>query len=62
MIPLPDLKTQSKLNTTNMCFSDDTIRSLQELGSVLMPIYKRLIDEGYVIKNGKIVERPTLKI
>ena len=39
-------------------FSDETMQGLRELGSVLEPIYRRLIAEGYVIKNGKILKVP----
>jgi hypothetical protein len=41
--------------------SDETIQALRELGAVLEPIYKRLIAEGYVIKNGKILKMPTIE-
>lgn len=34
-------------------FSDETIHSLGELGRVLGRIRKRLINEGYTIKDGK---------
>lgn len=34
-------------------FSDETIHSLGELGRVLGRIRKRLISEGYTIKDGK---------
>jgi hypothetical protein len=34
-------------------FSDETIHSLGELGRVLLRIRKRLISEGYTIKDGK---------
>lgn len=41
--------------------SDETIQALRELGAVLEPIYRRLIAEGYVIKNGKILKVPTIE-
>ena len=39
-------------------FSDETMQGLQDLGAVLEPIYRRLIAEGYVIKNGRILKTP----
>jgi hypothetical protein len=33
-------------------FSEETIRALAELGRVLEPIYKRMIAEGYAIRDG----------
>jgi hypothetical protein len=35
-------------------FSQETIKSLQELGEVYRQIHRRLISEGYIIQNGKI--------
>lgn len=35
-------------------FNDETIAALRELGAVLEPIYRRLRDKGYTIKDGKI--------
>ena len=34
--------------------SEETVRALQELGEVFRQIHRRLISEGYVIKDGKI--------
>jgi hypothetical protein len=34
--------------------SQETIKSLQELGEVYRQIHRRLISEGYIIQNGKI--------
>ncbi len=42
-------------------FSEETMESLRELGAVLEPIYRRLEEEGYVIKGGKIVKEPIIK-
>jgi hypothetical protein len=39
-------------------FSEETIRSLQELGEAIRQIHNRLVAEGYVIKNGLILKRP----
>lgn len=36
--------------------SPETIRSLQELGDVFRQIHRRLVSEGYVIRNGKVVK------
>jgi len=35
-------------------FSQETIDSLYELGNVYAKIRKRLLSEGYIIKDGKI--------
>ena len=40
-------------------FSDETIKSLTELGEVLRRIHNRLISEGYEIKNGHIIKKPS---
>ena len=42
-------------------FSDETIAALREFGDVLEPIYRRLIAEGYVIRDGRIVSEPTIE-
>lgn len=39
---------------TQQPLSQDTIRSLQELGEVYRQIHQRLVSEGYVIRDGKI--------
>ena len=41
-------------------FSEETISSLSELGSIFEKIHKRLIKEGYIIKNGKILKPNTV--
>jgi len=33
---------------------DLTIKSLEELGLILKPIYLRMMKEGWVLKNGKL--------
>lgn len=40
-------------------FSEETIASVSEYGSILGRIYKRLISEGYIIKDGKIFKPVT---
>jgi hypothetical protein len=40
-------------------FSDETLRSLQELGEIFRQIRTQLISEGYVIKDGQI-SKPVL--
>lgn len=37
-------------------FSEETMDSFNELGAVLRRIHKRLISEGYIIKDGKIIK------
>ncbi len=46
---------------TNYHFSQDTIESLRELGSVIIQIRKRLTTEGYTIADGKIVKLNSIK-
>lgn len=43
-------------------FSDETIKSLTELGNVIEPILRRLEAEGYVMIGGKIVKSPVIEI
>ena len=58
-----NLESKNPYTTSNYRFSQETIDSVQELGSVLERIHKRLTSEGYKIingkmtKNGKIIER-----
>ena len=40
----------------NNIFSDETIKSLGELGSVLRSIHERMINSGYIIKDGIIIK------
>jgi hypothetical protein len=42
------------LSRQETLFSDDTLQSLRELGTVLGKIRERLLGEGYVIKHGKL--------
>jgi hypothetical protein len=35
--------------------SEETVRSVQELGEVLRQIHLRLRSEGYIIRNGQIL-------
>jgi hypothetical protein len=42
------------LSPTEQLFSDETILALRELGAVLEPIYRRLRDKGYTVRDGKI--------
>jgi hypothetical protein len=39
-------------------FSEETFRSLQELGKVLRRIHNRLIREGWIIKDGVFTPPP----
>jgi len=42
-------------------FSDETLKSLNELGDVLRNIHNRLISEGYTISNGEIKKIDIIK-
>jgi len=37
-------------------FSPETIQALQELGNVFRQIHRRLVSEGYAIRDGEIIE------
>ena len=37
-------------------FSQETVQALQELGNVFRQIHRRLISEGYTIRDGEIIE------
>lgn len=51
----PDTVQQEPLcSEKKRIFSDQTLTSLKELGSILERIHKRLVSEGYTIKDGKI--------
>jgi hypothetical protein len=39
-------------------FSDETIRSLKELGEVFRGIHRRLVSEGWIIKGGVFTPPP----
>jgi len=38
-------------------FSEETIQALANLGNVLAGIHRRMIAEGYEIKDGKVVKK-----
>lgn len=42
-------------------FTDETMQSLVELGSILRSIHDRLVVEGYTIKNGKIYKENVIQ-
>ncbi len=52
--PIPDKGFASE--PTNLPLSQETVQSLQELGEVLRQIHNRLLSEGYIIKDGEILE------
>lgn len=37
--------------------SEVTVRAMEELGSVLKPIYLRMKKEGWVLKDGKMIKQ-----
>lgn len=51
---LPLTPQDAVLDAKGYIFSDETIDSLKELGTVLRGIHDRLISEGYLIQGGKI--------
>jgi hypothetical protein len=40
----------------NQPLSQETVQSLQELGEVFRRIHRRLISEGYIIRDGKLIK------
>ena len=52
------------LRETETLFSDETLASLRELGTVLEPICRRLIAEGKLTRteDGRIIEAPTIQV
>ena len=42
-------------------FTDETIQSLVELGTVLRAIHDRLLAEGYTIRSGKIFKEAIIQ-
>jgi len=51
--------TSSAKSQITPLFSKETIDSLRELGSVYARIRRRLLSEGYTIKDGKIIKPKT---
>jgi hypothetical protein len=47
-----DKEAASELNTQPL--SQETVQALRELGEIYRQILRRLVSEGYVIKDGKI--------
>ena len=56
---MPSFVYNSKMkrvkNNPTTIFTDEDIQSFVELGEVLRKIHNRLLSEGYVIKDGKII-------
>jgi hypothetical protein len=51
----------STVHPSQWVFSEETVTSLSEYGSILGRICKRLVAEGYIIKDGKIFKPDTDK-
>jgi hypothetical protein len=52
----PILKSEVASKFNNQPLSQETVQSLQELGDVFRQIHRRLVSEGYTIRNGKITK------
>jgi|GEM_PF-2824260 len=52
----PILKDEVASKSNNQPFSQETVQALQELGDVFRQIHRRLVSEGYTIRNGKITK------
>ena len=46
----------SASESTDQPLSQETVEALQELGSVFRQIHRRLISEGYIIQDGKLIK------
>jgi len=56
--PLPSSKDTircSSLVSEDYIFSEETMQGLRELGLVLQSIHNRLISEGYIYRNGVLI-------
>ena len=53
-VPIP--KKDPASNPRSQPFSTETVQALQELGNVFRQIHRRLVSEGYIIRNGKIIK------
>ena len=51
--PVPDKDFVPK--PINQPLSQETIKSLHELGAIFRRIHRRLISEGYIIRDGNII-------
>lgn len=51
-----DPKTGKKKKSV-LSLSDESFKALVELGEVLRGIHERMVDEGYEIKDGKVVKK-----
>lgn len=52
--PIPKKEVSSKPRRQPL--NPETIRALQELGSVFREIHRELVAEGYIIRDGKIIK------
>jgi hypothetical protein len=52
----PILKNEVAPKPNKQPLSEETVRALQELGEVFRQIHRRLISEGYTIRDGKITK------
>lgn len=52
----PSSTPETATKSSHQPLSQETIRGLQELGEVFRQIHKRLVSEGYVIRDGKITK------
>jgi len=49
------------LNKELSCLTDETIKSLNDLGDVLLCIHRRILAEGLMIEDGKIIKNDEIK-
>jgi len=52
----PILKEEASSQLKSQPFSQETVQALQELGDVFRQIHRRLVSEGYTIRDGKITK------
>jgi hypothetical protein len=46
------------VNENPQQFTDETMQSLEDLGSVFRRIHNRLMSEGWILKDGKLIPPP----
>ena len=52
----PNNNKLSASKATYQPLSEETVQSVLELGDVLKQIYRRLVSEGYIFRNGQIIK------
>ena len=51
------LPGRTQVRRNRVSFSDETMQSLGELGAVLADVRKRLLAEGYIVRDGILIKK-----